>query len=89
MATIKSLSSTVFLGAVTLAAFRRAKLEPNNRFSWIAALALGLLLKKLLFKGRKSKLIQDASKVGNNEEEYDYIVVGGGGCQPYWQVPGL
>ncbi|RXW23274.1 hypothetical protein EST38_g2576 [Candolleomyces aberdarensis] len=84
MAILKSLSSTVLLGVVTLAAFRRARLKPspNNRFSWITALALGLLVKKLLLGGRKSKLIRDASKVGIDEEEYDYVIVGGGtaGC---------
>ena len=85
MATLKSLSFTVFLGAVTLAAFRRTKLEPLNHkgVPQVAAFAMGLLLlKRLLLQSRKSKLIQDASRVGSDEEEYDYVVVGGGRLHP-------
>lgn len=77
-----SLKNMVSLGAATLSSLQRVRLDkltsPNNKFSWITALVVGLLVKQLLTS--KPKLITDASKASS--EEYDFVIVGGGtaGC---------
>lgn len=73
-----SLKNMVSLGAATLSSLQRVRLDkltsPNNKFSWITALVVGLLVKQLLTS--KPKLITDASKASS--EEYDFVIVGGG-----------
>lgn len=81
----KSISSSLLLGAAALAAFRRARLDPPsgnpffppNQFSWVAALAMGLILNRVIGSGSQGRLIQDGSKLPK-DDEYDFVIVGGG-----------
>ena len=80
---VRSISTSLVLAALTLAALQGAKRDgdvfsPKNRFSWLTAFAMGLFIKKLVSGGGK-KLLTDASQAKKEvDEEYDYIIVGGG-----------
>jgi hypothetical protein len=84
----KSISTSLLLGAAALAAFRRARLDPPSgspffppsQLSWIAALAMGFFLKRLIASGSQGRLIQDGSKLPK-DDEYDFVIVGGGKFQ--------
>ncbi|KAF4614077.1 hypothetical protein D9613_007925 [Agrocybe pediades] len=78
-------SAILVLASVTLAILKQARAgkfgTSSSKIFWLSSFTMGLLVRQL-FAGTNRKYITNHAQVGNKEEEYDYIIVGGGtaGC---------